>query len=442
MAVDLPLPSRKLLVSTAALETDLTKADRLVLRNLLQDKHGATTTTGNANHDFKAERCDEQTLRELKDLTRLEPAVFTNWDNDDLPAWFKLYILQPYITHAKNLVRRDTDIVFITHLLILSTIGIPNMVSLFLRFNWIQAIFQWAFVAYFTGPYSILMHNYIHGRGILSKCWATADTLFPYILGPMMGQTWNSFHYHHRHHHIEENGPDDLSSTLRYQRDSVKDFTIYVGRFLLLNWIELPLYYIRKGSLRSAFRFFAWEMLSYAFIFIMAKVNFAATMMTMVLPLIQLRIALMADNWGQHALVDENDPDSKLKSSITVIDVVVCSLSDNLIVFSDFRLKANRHGFNDGYHTSHHLLPARHWSEHPHAFIKAKQEFASGGALTFQGLDFIKLTFLLFKKNYNHIAECLLPMGEQIGMTKEEVVSMLRKKTKKFSADAIMLKFK
>jgi hypothetical protein len=327
LTLDLPPPPQKPLVSTSpisALDTDFTKADRLVLRNLLKDKYGATTTN-NVNADFKVEPCDEQTLRELKDLTLLEPAVFTNYDNEDFPAWINTYLLQPYIARARGLARRDTDIVFLTHLLILTIVGLPNMVSLFLRFNWIQAVFQWAFVAYFTGPYSILMHNYIHGRGIMSKRWETVDTLFPYVLGPMMGQTWNSFHYHHRHHHIEENGPDDLSSTLRYQRDSVRDFTIYVGRFLLFNWIELPLYYIRKGSFRSAFRFFAWEMLSYAFIFIMAKVNFAATMMTMVLPLIQLRIALMADNWGQHALVDEHDPDSKLRSSITLIDVVVSS---------------------------------------------------------------------------------------------------------------------
>ena len=74
--------------------------------------------------------------------------------------------------------------------------------------------------------------------------------------------------------------------------------------------------------------------------------------------------------------------------------------------------------------------------------MKAKQEFATGGALTFQRLDFIKLTFLLFKKNYSHIAECLLPMGEQVGMTNDEVVSMLRRKTRRFSNDAIMLKFK
>jgi hypothetical protein len=90
--------------------------------------------------------------------------------------------------------------------------------------------FQWALITYFVGPYSILLHNHIHGRGLLSKSWALVDTIFPYILGPMMGQTWNSFYYHYKHHHIEDNGPENLSSTLRYQRDSVFNLALYISR--------------------------------------------------------------------------------------------------------------------------------------------------------------------------------------------------------------------
>ena len=43
---------------------------------------------------------------------------------------------------------------------------------------------------------------------------------------------------------------------------------------------------------------------------------------------------MMMGNWGQHAFVDEDEPDSDLRSSITVIDV-----------------PSNRLSFNDGYHT-------------------------------------------------------------------------------------------
>ena len=60
-----------------------------------------------------------------------------------------------------------------------------------------------------------------------------------------------------------------------------------------------------------------------------------------------------------------------------------------------------------------------------------------GGALTFQKLDFIKLAILLARKKYAYLAECLVPMGEQIGMTNDELAEMLRKKTRKFTKDEV-----
>jgi hypothetical protein len=315
--------------SLASIDPDLTLADRLVLSNLLQDADAPTACSARSRDESADLTGDSQTLDDLAALSnpnnmRFQPIMFTTWDYSEFPYWFRTHVLQPYISWATGVVRHRSDIVFLTYILVLFTIGIPNLVLLFLHFNWFQAIFQWALITYFVGPYSILLHNHIHGRGLLSKSWALVDTVFPYVLGPMMGQTWNSFYYHHKHHHIEDNGPEDLSSTLRYQRDSAFDLALYISRFVFLIWIELPLYYIRKGKRSFAFKFFAWEMLSYAFILLLARVNFAATMTGLVLPLIQWRIAIMANNWGQHAFIDEDEPDSNLRSSITLIDVVVC----------------------------------------------------------------------------------------------------------------------
>jgi hypothetical protein len=314
--------------SSSVIDPDLTLADRLVLHNLLQDASSLESSPGKSNHESEDMTRDIQTLDELAALSnptngRFQPVVFTTWDNSDFPPWFSTYVLQPYIAWASSVVRHRSDVVFLTYVLVLFTVGIPNIVLLFLHFNWFQAIFQWALVTYFVGPYSILLHNHIHGRGVMSKRWSLIDTLFPYILGPMMGQTWNSFYYHHKHHHVEENGPKDLSSTLRYQRDSGIDLALYISRFVFLIWFELPLYYLRKGKPGFAFKFFAWEIISYAFIVLLARVNFAAAMTALVLPFIQWRVAIMANNWGQHAFIDEDEPESNLRCSITLIDVVV-----------------------------------------------------------------------------------------------------------------------
>jgi len=162
-------------------------------------------------------------------------------------------------------------------------------------------------------------------NGVLSPKYAWFDQLFPYITDPLMGHTWNSYFYHHvKHHHVEGNGPNDLSSTVRFQRDELIDFLKYVGRFFVFIWFELPLYFLRKNKPIMAMKAGGWEVGNYIVIYLLAtRVKTAATVMTLVVPLVLLRIALMVGNWGQHAFVDEIEPDSDFRSSITLIDVPV-----------------------------------------------------------------------------------------------------------------------
>ena len=94
-----------------------------------------------------------------------------------------------------------------------------------------------------------MLHNHIHNNGVLALEYSLFDKLWPYVLEPLMGHTWDSYYYHHvKHHHVENNGPGDLSSTIRFQRDEFFDFLCYVSRFLFLIWIELPIYFIRKNK--------------------------------------------------------------------------------------------------------------------------------------------------------------------------------------------------
>jgi hypothetical protein len=179
------------------------------------------------------------------------------------------------------------------------------------------------------GAYTLLKHQHIHMRGVLSKKYALVDRIFPYILDPLMGHTWNSYYYHHvKHHHVESNGPNDLSSTIRYQRDSVWDFMQYVGRFYLLIWFDLPRYFLRTRKPHLALQAGGCEIGNYVFLYMMYNfVNARATTFVFLIPLAFMRLALMTGNWGQHAFVDEVEPDSDFRSSITLIDVPVSSRS-------------------------------------------------------------------------------------------------------------------
>lgn len=273
-----------------------------------------------------------------------------------------------------------------------------------------------------------------------------------------MGHTWNSYYYHHiKHHHVEGNGPDDLSSTIRYQRDSIPDFLHYVLRFMFFIWIELPIYFIRRGKYLLGMKVFFWEVSTYISIAALyIYVDSRATTFAFLLPLLILRIGLMVGNWGQHALVDKEDPTSDLRSSITLIDVAVrlLSLSPSLPIsplnasvnYVQTRhltsIQSNRFCFNDGYHTSHHLNPRRHWRDHPAAFLRAKHKYAQERALVFKNIDYIMMTVKLLQKDYMYLAKCLVPLGEtQMRMTLTERAEMLRSKTRRFSEEEISLKF-
>ncbi|KAL8810543.1 MAG: hypothetical protein Q9200_002489 [Gallowayella weberi] len=411
----------------------LTQPDLVVLSNLSRDIHTANRSEPSleSQDDPKTDLPDDkaavQLLTNFNDETseNFQPTVFTGWDEKDIPKPIQRYLVQPYTTWAKRIVRRPTDVVFLTHIVIYLTTSLPSALYLFHSFSWPHAIFHWFMQGWYCGSFTLMLHNHIHNNGLLARKYSRFDKVWPYILEPLMGHTWDSYYYHHvKHHHVENNGPEDLSSTIRYQRDELLHFLHYVARFVALIWIELPLYFWRKNKKSLALRTLGSELSSYAFIGLMATWNLRATIFVLVIPLVQMRIGMMVGNWGQHALVDEVEPDSNFRSSITLIDV-----------------PSNRHCFNDGYHTSHHLNPRRHWRDHPLAFTKDKARYSAGRALVFHNIDYIMMTVTLLRKDYMHLASCFVPLGDQIGMSQQEIANLLQTKTRRFSEEDVMRKY-
>lgn len=284
-----------------------------------------------AENDPHDDSTTVQSLTALNDPKHADfvPTVFVTWDLDQvkIPTWLRTAFLDRYITWAQGVVRTPTDVVMLTHLILYFTTSVPSALFLFYRFSWIHAVLHVVMQGWYVGTYTLLRHQHIHMNGVLAEKYSWFDQLFPYLLDPLMGHTWNSYFYHHvKHHHVEGNGPNDLSSTVRFQRDELVDFLHYVGRFLVFIWFELPLYFIRKNKPVMALKSGGWELSNYLMMYILAtRVNTQAAIMTLVVPFALLRIGLMVGNWGQHAFVDEVEPDSDFRSSITLIDVAVSS---------------------------------------------------------------------------------------------------------------------
>ncbi|KAF2641744.1 fatty acid desaturas-like protein [Massarina eburnea CBS 473.64] len=427
-------------------DAQLTVQDRMVLDILHKDydrqksntlpKEGADSVDSDVKHtrfdSESPEELEEQALAHMKDLnnptsSKFEPTIFVTRDYPDITnPLLRKYIVDPYVRWGRSVVRVDTDVVMLTHLFLYLFTSIPSALYLLYNFHWWHAPLHTAMQLFYMGSYTLMMHQHIHMRGILNKKLAWIDAAFPYVTDPLMGHTWNSYYFHHvKHHHVEGNGPNDLSSTIRYQRDDPWHFLHYVGRFYVLVWLDLPRYFLRTRKPILALKAGVCEVTSYAFLYAMfTYVNARATVFVFLIPLAIMRLGMMIGNWGQHAFVDEHEPGSDFRSSITVIDVA-----------------SNRYCFNDGYHTSHHLNPLRHWRDHPVAFLAQKEQYSDEHALVFYNIDYLMITFSLLSKNYMHLARCLVPIGDQMKLSVEERAEMLRSKTKAFSEEEIASKW-
>lgn len=425
-----------------------TPSDVIVLEELYRDINAPE-----ASKSQESQRQREIALGRLSGLNdashpSFQPTVFCTWDVDG-PKGKKIgrslreNIFQLYTDWARTIIRHETDVVFLTHIIIYFITTLPSALCLFHDFHLVHGIGHLLLTIWYSGSFTLMMHNHIHNNGVLSKDYSLFDLTFPYILEPLFGHTWDSYYYHHvKAHHVEGNGPDDLSSTIRYQRDSALDFLKYEMKFILLVWFDLPMYFISKRKYYMAARVFCTEWANYAIMYFLARWKFSPTLFVFILPFTILRIGLMIGNWGQHAFVDEVEPDSDFRSSITLIDVPVSFPSGfKMEFFIDIVEQSNRFCFNDGYHTSHHLNPRRHWRDHPHAFLAAKERYSDEGALVFQNIDYLEITFRVLTKNYAHLAKQLVPIGKQIGMSQAELAEMLKTKTRKFSEEEITAKF-
>ena len=80
---------------------------------------------------------NEETIARLRSLNNpnddmFEPTVFLKWDIFNLkrPEYINQWVLQPYICWGRTVVRNETDVVMLTHLILYFTTSVPSAVFL------------------------------------------------------------------------------------------------------------------------------------------------------------------------------------------------------------------------------------------------------------------------------------------------------------------------
>ncbi|WP_018614518.1 fatty acid desaturase family protein [Segetibacter koreensis] len=314
-----------------------------------------------------------------------------------------------------KLLNNKRDLPFIYLSLKITFVIVPFALYLFLNKN-VHWAFYLVYLALifisFLGPFILMLHNTCH-RKLFKKEYSYLTKYIHWFLGCFFGQTPETYFYHHiAMHHAENNLLEDLSSTMKYRRDSVRGFLQYLLSFYFFGVIHLSFYFSKKDRNKFAWKVLAGECAYIALVILLAFYNFKATLVVYILPLIFTRFAMMAGNWAQHAFIDPQNPDNIYKNSITCINTIY-----------------NKKCFNDGYHIGHHLRPALHWTEMPSNFLQNIEEYKNNEVVIFSGLDYFQIWFLLMTKNYKFLSKKFVSLSDKFTSEKDKI-AFLKSRTK------------
>jgi fatty acid desaturase len=216
-------------------------------------------------------------------------------------------------------------------------------------------------------------------------------------------------------HHVKNNQKGDLSSTMRYQRDSFRDFLRYFLDLVVGAYYHLPISLLRRKRYRLGRYVLIGEFSYFALIAAIACFNWKAALVVYIIPWTVSMIGFCVTTWAAHAFIDPEAPNNIYRAAIICLNTLY-----------------NHFAFNDGYHIGHHVKPNLHWTEMPDEFLANRATYAREGAIIFQKLDYQAIVFLLMTKRYDVLARHCVHLGTR--RSKEETIAILRKRTARLTA--------
>lgn len=315
------------------------------------------------------------------------------------------------------MIKDPRDLTFVYLCMKITALIIPMAILLFSSVQqgwqwWLGAAVYAGLIIYFVGPYTLMLHNTSH-RVLFKHEYKWANYYIPWVLGPFMGQSPETYFSHHiGMHHAENNLHADKSSTMPFRRDSFVDFLKYFSNFFVAGIYELAVYFKKKEFTKFFNKVIRGESFFIILCVLTSFIHLKAAIWIFVVPMVIVRFSMMAGNWAQHAFIDADAPANSYRNSITCINNAY-----------------NRKCFNDGYHIGHHLRPHMHWTDMPGDFLKNKSKYILEKAIVYEGLDFHMVWALLMCKRYDVLASHVVDMGDQY-QSKEQVIELLKERTK------------
>ena len=321
---------------------------------------------------------------------------------------------------AKGL-RNEGDLAFVKLAALMTALFVPLAAVMFIPgwFRWWQVGVYWVLYLWFLGPFVLMLHNTSH-RVLFARKFSLLNRYIPWVVGPFVGMSPETYYVHHMAlHHVEGNLPDDLSSTMKYRRDSFIDFLKYYFTFLVSHF-ELSAYLRRRGRTKMIARFWSGELAYIGATALLFFVDWRPALFVFAIPLVFTRFMLMAGNWAQHAFVDPEDSTNDYRTVITFINS-----------------KYNHRCFNDGYHLGHHLKASRHWLDMPADFLAKREEMIAQRSLVFEKLDYFMVFALLMLKRHRTLAKFVVQLDPNNPVSEEEILALFERRLRPFGAVAL-----
>jgi hypothetical protein len=317
---------------------------------------------------------------------------------------------------ARSLLNDPRDVPFFSLMLTASLGILPAAGFLFYSRTfpwWYAAIYLPVLFLTFVDRFILMLHNTSH-RSLFKRKYRLLNYYIPWVLGPFLGESPETYFAHHiGMHHPENNLEADLSSTMRFQRDSLLHWLRYFGRFFVAGIVELSGYFLRRKRPALMRRLLSGELAFYAVVIALAFYSWEATLVVFVAPFLLVRFLMMCGNWGQHAFIDPEAPENCYRNSITCIDS-----------------RYNRRCFNDGYHIGHHLKATMHWTEMPGEFTRNVAQYAREQAIVLRNTDFFMVWVMLVTKQHRMIARHYVHLGEGPCPSEDEILALLKSRLK------------
>jgi hypothetical protein len=293
-----------------------------------------------------------------------------------------------------------------------SLVLIPSAVVLYMHeFSVAHAVLHLMLV---LGPGNVMfqlvfssLHQVCHRpRGVFKRPWGIFDRYIPWVTGALIGEIPEIENGHVWIHHAHVGSLDDhFDFSGHYDRSSWSDFTRFVLHRKL--WFQSGIGLVWAFAVRRKWTLMGRTLLGMAAygtaVAVLATVSPWATLVVFVLPFFTCLWLIAIATWAQHCFVDGAEPDNRFRQAINVLDP--------------------HDMFHEGYHLSHHLKPARHFSEIPTAF--SMERLLAEGTVVLEGLNWAEIWLWLMRQRLDVLAEHVVKPGwtleEKRGLLDERV---------------------